>query len=224
MATPIALQPQKLVPQATLAWHDHALPYAALVLDGGYVEAGDGGRRRTAPGHVVVHSPFSAHGDVVGHQGATVINLPLSMADALALHSGVVADPDELLRRYADDPASLGAALRSSVTEVPGLDDLPDRLASALDGVGAVRLVEWADAHWVSPRTLTRQFTAAFGIAPAHYRWRARARRAWRSLLATELPLAAIAHDCGFADQAHMSRSIGQLTGRPPFWWRRLSD
>lgn len=222
-----ALLPQKLAPRAQLDWHSHAEPYAALVLAGGYAESGDGGRFLAEPGHVVIHTPFSAHADQVSANGAVVVNLPLRIADSLTLRSGVMADPEGVLRRYAEDPSTLGETLRANLTPMPTTDDLPDQLAAALERPEAVGIADWAAANAVSPRTITRHFTAAFGIAPAHYRWRARVRAAWRSLVTTDLPLITVAHDWGFADQAHMSRSIRHLTGRPPSWWRKrapLSD
>lgn len=227
MKLPTAFPPQKLAPRAHLGWHSHSEPYAALVLAGGYAESGDGGRFLAEPGHVVIHSPFSAHADRIGARGAIVVNLPLAMTDSLSLRSGVVADPEGILRRYAEDPSTLGETLRASLAPRPLADDLPDRLAAALEQPDGIGIADWAVANAVSPRTITRHFTAAFGIAPAHYRWRARVRAAWRSLVTTDLPLITVAHDWGFADQAHMSRSIRDLTGRPPSWWRMrtpLSD
>jgi transcriptional regulator GlxA family with amidase domain len=35
------------------------------------------------------------------------------------------------------------------------------------------------------------------------------------------VPLARIAAEAGFADQAHMTRALGALTGRCPGHWRR---
>ena len=36
-----------------------------------------------------------------------------------------------------------------------------------------------------------------------------------------EQGLAALAQDCGFADEAHLTRAVSHLTGRPPGRWRR---
>jgi AraC-like DNA-binding protein len=60
-----------------------------------------------------------------------------------------------------------------------------------------------------------------YGVNSAQYRSEARARQAWRRIVSSDAPLAHIAVDCGFADQAHMTRSVGQLTGRSPAAWRR---
>jgi AraC-like DNA-binding protein len=214
---------QRLDAGASLPWHSHDIPYAALVLDGGYEEAGDGGRRRVGPGHLVIHPPFSAHTDTVGKRGATIVNLPLTVADALTLQSGALADPEAVLRRYADDASCIAEALRSGVASVAGPDDLPDQLAAALELPGGPGIAEWGAAHGCSSRSVTRQFSAAFGVPPAHYRWRARTRGAWYALITTDQTLVQIAHDWGFSDQAHMTRSVRRLTGSPPSAWRRTS-
>jgi AraC-like DNA-binding protein len=44
----------------------------------------------------------------------------------------------------------------------------------------------------------------------------ARALRAVRALRLTRTPIGAIAHDCGFADQAHMTRAVRRLTRSSP--------
>ena len=43
--------------------HVHKRAYAALVLSGGYEEAGDSGRHRVQAGNVVLHEAFEAHLD-----------------------------------------------------------------------------------------------------------------------------------------------------------------
>jgi AraC family transcriptional regulator len=40
-------------------------------------------------------------------------------------------------------------------------------------------------------------------------------------LLSSELPLSAIAVDCGFADQSHLTRVFTNMVGAPPGVWRR---
>ncbi|MFC3711009.1 helix-turn-helix domain-containing protein [Sphingoaurantiacus capsulatus] len=214
---------QRLAPGQQLGWHSHDAPYAAIVLSGGYAEAGDGGRRKVEAGQVVVHSPFSAHGDRIGARGAVVVNITLPVGLSLRLASGVVDDPEEVVRAAADDPAALAALVRAETA--PHDDDLPDRLAAALGASQELGLADWAAMQGVSARSVTRAFAAAFGIAPAHYRWRVRARGAWRAIVTGDEPLAGIAHDWGFADQPHMTRAVRTLTGQSPMTWRRsLSD
>jgi len=49
-----------------------------------------------------------------------------------------------------------------------------------------------------------------------------RTRQAWRAIRATGMPLAAIAAECGFSDQAHMTRSVKTVSGRCPSAWRSV--
>jgi len=65
---------------------------------------------------------------------------------------------------------------------------------------------------------------AVFGISPAAFRARTRARQAWNVIAASEEPLAAIAADLGFADQSHMTRSVKQLTGMAPQMCRKAAN
>jgi AraC-like DNA-binding protein len=68
-------------------------------------------------------------------------------------------------------------------------------------------------------------FTVAFkrsrGESPRVYLTRKRVARAQELMLATNQPLAHIAQDCGFCDQAHFSRIFRQSTGLTPNTWRR---
>jgi AraC family transcriptional regulator len=42
-----------------------------------------------------------------------------------------------------------------------------------------------------------------------------------KELLRHSLPLAAVATDCGFADQSHFTRIFTSIMGMPPGVWRR---
>jgi AraC-like DNA-binding protein len=70
----------------------------------------------------------------------------------------------------------------------------------------------------LSPRALRRRFAADVGISPK--RWltlrRIDAVLRDRSLLEPNVSLAGIAHEHGYADQAHFSREVGRLTGATP--------
>ncbi len=217
------LAPQSLEPGRVIAWHVHRTGYAAFVLSGSYVEAGDGGRRIARPGDVVIHSPFSGHRDPIGRSGARVVNLPLSVSAAMALRSGRVDDPEALLGAVARSPEAIETLLSEALQPADPEQDLPDRLAAALDSLNPFRLSDWAEDHGVSARTVTRHFTRLYGITPSHYRWRSRTLAAWRGLVGSGRKLTQLAHELSFADQAHMSRSVRILTGASPREWRRRS-
>lgn len=219
----LAEHPQCIARNTRIPWHAHRGGYAAIVLGGSYIEAGDGGRRRVEPGDVVIHKPFSAHEDRVSHRDVEVVNLPLPVSGALSLESGKIGDPEGLLRDIGDDRSAIVPLLARRIERTAGEEDLADLLAATLDQAQQMSLAEWADGQGVSSRTVTRHFTALYGIAPAHYRMRSRTLAAWRDIVRNTGSLAHVAHDRGFADQAHMSRAVRALTGHSPSIWRRFS-
>ena len=48
---------------APMPRHRHAEPYMAIVIEGGYLEAGDIGRIEARSGDVLLHGSFEAHQD-----------------------------------------------------------------------------------------------------------------------------------------------------------------
>jgi len=66
-----------------------------------------------------------------------------------------------------------------------------------------------------------RAFKCTFGYSPHVFLLRRRVERAQGLMLKTNTPLAQIAIECGFADQAHLSRLFLQFTGERPASWRR---
>ena len=205
--------------------HQHAAPYAAVVLEGGYEEAGERGRYRVEAGDVLVHAAFSAHFNPAPNlplgRRAVVLNLPLATAPAFAIAIARLADPDALVRLAERDPAIATAYLAAHWTPGrPALDDAPDRMAAALSNTPDLTIETWARDHGVTRETAFRWFRQAYGVAPSRYRVEARARRAWGMITGTTEALAAIAAEVGFTDQAHMTRDVKALTGKTPGAWR----
>jgi AraC-like DNA-binding protein len=66
-----------------------------------------------------------------------------------------------------------------------------------------------------------RAFKTTFGYSPHLFLLRRRMERAQGLMLKSNAPLAQIAIECGFADQAHLSRRFLQFTGESPASWRR---
>ncbi len=211
---------QSLPANGGLARHRHNEPYAALVLKGGYVEAGDEGRWRVGPGDVVFHDAFDAHCNRIDRKGAEVVNFrwdaTAPLAGARRMH-----DPDAILRLAERDRRGAARLLvEETVPVAPEIGDWPDMLAFDLRIGAAPRLALWAAAHGLAPETLSRGFQRVYGTTPARYARSAKVRRALKLIRAGETGLAAIAQECGFADQAHMTRSIVEATGRPPRAWK----
>jgi AraC-like DNA-binding protein len=196
--------------------HRHSEGYITLVLSGGYVEAGDAGRFRVAPGDVLIHRPFEAHCDFFGGARAQLLNLPLP-GGAPETAVGSVPDPDSIQRLAETDLSAAAHRLCAELVPARSENDWPDLLAAALRRPGKVAIGEWSTRHGLAPATVSRGFHKAFGTSPARYRAEARARLAWRAIAAGgNGALADLAYALGFADQAHMTRSLIGLTGSSP--------
>jgi AraC-like DNA-binding protein len=108
----------------------------------------------------------------------------------------------------ADPPLALAAAvdhLRRAWAQMP-----LDRVA-----VG-----ELAGAGHVSRGHLGRLFRLAFGLAPGAALERVRCSRVETLLTRTDLPVEAVAHQCGFADLSHLSHRFSVLYGVSPRAYR----
>lgn len=204
--------------------HTHAGAYAAVVLDGGYEETGNWGRFRVHAGDVLFHDAFDAHLNRFEARGATILNLAL-IGHASGFRAGRVYDADSVARTAERDPQMAVHVLMAQMRELrPVFDDWADLLANEIVRDPNCRLDRWADAHGISPETISRGFARGYGISPATFRAESRARLAFRQIVLSTTSLAEIASVLGFADQAHMTRAIHALTGAPPSHWRSRSN
>ncbi len=206
--------------QGSWARHRHDFGYMCVVLRGRLLEAGDAGRFRAEPGDVLVHRPFEAHLDLLENAGAELLNLPLPSAPTGAGRYRI-ADPDAIARLAERDPLAASEAAAAAWIEAPGEADWPDLLALDLASARPPSIGRWAANYGLAPATVSRGFRQAYGTSPARFRAEARARAAWARIADSNGPLVHLALDSGFADQAHMTRSIRALTGAPPVRWRR---
>ncbi len=195
--------------------HRHRAGYAALVLAGGYVEAGDNGRFRVQAGHVVVHSAFEAHVDEFCMGGAVALNLPLVFGLMAGQRS--LDDIDLVARLAESDLQSAAEALcELSRPTSEGLADWPDLLAHALVTEPQIAVAEWARRMGIAPQSVSRGFRRVYGVSPKRYRVEHRALRAVSVLQQSSLSLADTAAELGFADQAHLGREVSRITGATP--------
>jgi AraC-like DNA-binding protein len=74
----------------------------------------------------------------------------------------------------------------------------------------------------VSPSHLSRTFRSETGMSVTRYRNRIRVTAALDRIEQGEQDLARLAADLGFADHAHLTRTVRAETGRPPAALRRL--
>jgi len=212
---------EKLGPRLSIPRHRHGGGYVAVVLSGGYQEAGLAGRFDLTAGDVVIHREFDAHLDHVCERGAEILNLPLPLGTALPA-AFKIADPDAIVR-LAERDALAAATSLIPVSGVVPANDWPDELATDLNRDPEYWLRIWASVNGLAPETVSRGFGRAFGVTPAAFRAEARAHRALALVCESDASLASIAFDCGFSDQPHLTRAIVRLTGHPPGFWRRRS-
>jgi AraC family transcriptional regulator len=116
---------------------------------------------------------------------------------------------------------SLPAQLESTATVEPAW--LPVALRALDDRADRPPLAELARACGVHPAHLCRAFRAHMGCSIGEYARQSRVSRARTLLLASDLGLAEIAAECGFADQAHFCREFKRRTGRSPGAFRRAA-
>ena len=102
-----------------LSRHPHDHGFAALVLSGGYVEAGDTGRHRMEAGEVLLHQSWESHLDRFDGRGAEVLVLRIADRDIGSV-VGRIADPDArfaLIARALPAQAFLLIVERATVGE-----------------------------------------------------------------------------------------------------------
>ena len=114
-----------------------------------------------------------------------------------------------LASRHAARPRAPGA---------PGSEPQAVRLASEYlheHATDDVTLQDLAACTGLSPYRLCRVFRQATGLTPHSYQVQARVRRAKQLLLAGR-PVAQVAAETGFCDQAHFTRQFKRTVGIPP--------
>ncbi|MEP6633095.1 MAG: helix-turn-helix transcriptional regulator [Luteimonas sp.] len=205
-----------------LATHRHRHAYAALVIDGGYVEHSFDGPIECRPGTLLLHPAFHAHGNRFGRARTRVINIELrNSIDFAHSHAWQVFDLREAGEIFARCPDRLPSLLNrlelaAETRTVPAWQRaFVDALRDGDDAVAAI-----ATRFGVSAAHASRALTKTYGMPPQALRREGRWRRALAALRNTDA-LAKIAVDSGFADQSHFARICRAHSGLPPAALRR---
>jgi AraC-like DNA-binding protein len=202
--------------------HRHDVAYATIVLEGGYIERGSTGCWIVEAGHVVCHRMFDSHNNQVLHQNTRVLNIPIQPNRSLP-SVFTVADPDALVRAVRIGSPDVKSLLCPAHVLQSNKADWPDVLAAALSNA-PLSLSDWAENAGFASAAVSRGFLAAYGVSPSRFRLEAQAIRALSSLITNSDSLTEVALDCGFSDQAHLSRTLKNMTGRTPGQWRRIKS
>lgn len=231
--------------------HAHACTTITLLIRGDLQESVGSRVQVARPMSVVVKPAGIEHSDTFGPSGATTLQVTVAAADVPAgdrfhrslgtwrwldapaatgalldlLRMAVGAAPperdesDRIEDSFCDLLAGLEPSAVANVCPAPSwLEGVRSLLERGDDSIGSIAGI--AGVHRVH---LAHVFRVHHGMSPAEYRRRGRLLRAARLVAGTARPLVEIAYECGFADQAHMTRALAAVLGETPGALRRLA-
>jgi AraC-like DNA-binding protein len=209
----------------SLPRHRHLHAYATVVLAGEFEESGYAGRVRATAGDVLIHASLDCHANTMVSAGVKLIRLHWRDISGIGGFYRL-DDVDEVARTAERDVVEAAYLLECKLhikrMSSPGQrNDWPDLLLTEFASNSGTDIGAWAEANSLAPETVSRGFSAAYGIAPSVLRAEMRARVAWLRITRGAECLSRIAADTGFSDQAHMTRWVHRVTGAPPVAWRR---
>lgn len=135
-------------------------------------------------------------------------------ADSLHKESAATAFFSELVMRF-------GTASQGEVADHPGLARAAEFIATHC--TQALRLDDICKAAGLSPSYLIRAFKARYAMTPHEYLTNCRIQFG-RAQLARGVPIASVAAEAGFADQAHFNRAFKRLVAATPGQYRGVHD
>jgi AraC-like DNA-binding protein len=214
---------ETLSPGFNVPRHRHLEAYALVAVAGTFEQTSYAGRVTVTAGDLLLQPTLDCHANRLLSRGAQILRLPWTH---VAGPGGVyrLRDLDELVNVAARDVRAASDMAQAEVARsepvATGQRDWQDILALDIRGGRVRRLAEWAASRGLAAGTVSRGFARLYGVVPARFRCEWKARDAWLQVVGTSDTLASIAARTGFADQAHMTRSIMELTGAPPSHWR----
>ena len=224
----------------SLPRHHHPLPTVAVIVEGGFDGSYRTGERECWARSVVVEPAGESHENRFGRSETTILTLSLA-ADGVAREADAAAN-----RLSSARDAFAGLVARRAVAELDRPDDVtplaleaaafelmariartslrerqPTWLAAARDVLHdrfaeSLTLGQIADELGVEPGRMARAFRRSMGEPMAGYLRRIRVDAGASLLATTDLPIARIAADVGFADQAHLTRWFAFYVGTTP--------
>lgn len=209
--------------------HRHAGEQNSLLIAGGYVEESDTGTLTVQGLSISYKSAGFEHQNRFGSAGALILsrNGPPTLTEAADYRVSPSEDLGDSLSQVMgvgphQSRADMQTGHRPSHARAPSI---PVDLAGARDcltGKSDMSIPLVARSMGLHPVYFARLFRNAFGHSPAQLRRNYRTARAINKIVRTSASLAHIACDEGFADQAHMTRTISQACGWSPAALRRL--
>ena len=240
-------------PRCRLPEHGHAVPFFTYVLRGSYVERTGFHMRQCERGAVIFHN-HESHTNEVGPAGTSSFNVELDpelwreitggVAIVTAIAGRVLSGDIEwsalrVWREFQEHDASSTLGMEEGIVLLSeaargayarGLFEPHQRLDRCVAYLEAHlmevhRLADVAHIAGVHPMHLAKLFRRRFGCSMGEYLRRRRIAWACGQLARGEGSITAIAHDAGFADHAHFTRTFVRVAGCTPRWYRaRITD
>ena len=154
--------------------------------------------------------------------GAVLGVAPASLRDVTAPAAALLGDAAAALDEAAQGDDDAGAAvlerwIAARLRDAPPIDALVRRAVLAIvETRGAMPVARLAEHVGLSRRQLERRFHRAVGLTPKEY---ARVRRVRETIALALDPVSSwsrLAAEIGFADQSHLVREVGGVTGLTP--------
>ena len=230
-----------------MAGHHHELPSLSIVVSGHYEERVRGRVSEHGPGNLLFHPAFEPHSQRFRAAGASQVLItptqadleflsqhlrlgeaPYIQSDALRDLSGRLiaemcsADTFSQMVVHGLTLEALGLFCRTSsrarTNILPWLRELKELIDSNFGET--LTLDELALRVGRHPVHLSRAFRQAYGQTIGECTRKARVRSAAHLLLSSRRPISEIATECGFCDQAHLSRAFKRVLGLTPAAYR----
>lgn len=200
--------------------HRHAQAYCAVVLEGSYEERSADGRWVAQAGDLVIHPRFHAHANTFSARGAWVADLDPRGMDASVYGVWRIRDPEALVRGERALPEAVCSGHRQPGESHGGW---LAEFAEALRSDAPPPVAALARCFGITREHAARVFTRWFGLSPQAYAREHRLRRAVEGLENGCAP-AEVAHDNGFYDQPHLTRSLRRHLSVTPGQVRKQSS
>ena len=232
---------------AKVPQHEHELAYLTLVLNGHYAETDCCGRAEMHPFMATFNPAGIAHSGEVGPSGARLFSIELrkecleDLDVALPqrpLHDGGsgtllwpglriyslfkagIRDPLTMESHFFELLAALSGSTDTGQFAPPWFSRITERLREEFRN--HIRVADLAHEAGVHPVHLARVFRAHAHKTAGDYVRDLRVRAACDLLRDPDFPLAAVAAECGFADQSHFTRIFKRTVNTTPGEFRKM--
>jgi AraC-like DNA-binding protein len=238
------LSAMRFAADTTIERHHHPQATIAVILEGGFSGSYRGGERDCQTRSVIVEPAGEQHMNRFGAVETSILTVSLEasrLGGAVEAAAGRISfnrDPfaEQIARRAASElerpddvtPLAVEAAALELVARMTRTAR-PERRAPWLEATrelvqdrfaDSLILAELAAAVGVEPERLARGFRRAYGEPLASFVRRIRVNAAASLLTATDLPIARVAGDVGFADQSHLTRWFARYLDTTPGRYR----